>query len=111
MCFMSADFMFGRDGRRPLSRRRFVQGLAAGGVVAGIGWPRSPCALAADSPQYVLAGTSFDLVVSETPVSFTGHTRPAITVNASLPAPTLRWRQGATVELRVTNAIPGTSPR
>ena len=95
-----------------LSRRRFVQGLAAGGALAGSGlWPRSLAALkSADEPR-ILAGTNFDLTIGETPVNFTGRTRPAITVNGSLPAPVLRWRQGTTVELRVTNAIPHSSMR
>src|SRR4029450_8232438 len=64
----------------------------------------------AHEPQ-VLAGNDFDLTVGETPVNFTGRTRPAITVNGSLPPPGLRWRQGTNVELRVRNAIPETSVR
>src|SRR3546814_262784 len=42
----------------------------------------------------------------ETPANFTGVTRTAITVNGSIPAPLLRWREGTTVNLRVTNALP-----
>jgi len=107
---MSSDSVPGFAG--PLSRRRFVQGLAAGGALASSAlWPRSLWALeSADEPQ-VLAGTDFSLTIGETPVNFTGRIRPAITVNGSLPAPVLRWRQGTTVELRVTNAIPHSSVR
>jgi FtsP/CotA-like multicopper oxidase with cupredoxin domain len=57
----------------------------------------------------VLSGTSFDLSIGETPMNFTGRTRPAITVNGSLPAPILRWREGTTVDLRVSNALPANS--
>src|SRR5690606_11933085 len=57
----------------------------------------------------VLSGTEFDLTISETLVNFTGRTRPAITVNGSLPAPLLRWREGTTVNLRVANALPAGS--
>src|SRR5690606_42076253 len=32
--------------------------------------------------------------------------RSAITVNDRLPAPTLRWREGDTVALRVSNRLP-----
>src|SRR5688500_13057100 len=39
-------------------------------------------------------------------MNFTGRTRPAITVNNSIPAPLLRWREGTTVNLRVSNALP-----
>ncbi|HEX5663290.1 MAG TPA: copper resistance system multicopper oxidase [Xanthomonadaceae bacterium] len=92
------------------SRRRFVQGLAAGGAVASLGlWPKAGWALDSPAGQGVLAGTEFDLSIGETPVNFTGRTRPAITVNGSLPAPLLRWREGTTVNLRVTNALPAGS--
>jgi len=107
---MSSDSVPGFAG--PLSRRRFVQGLAAGGALASSAlWPRSLWALeSADEPQ-VLAGTDFSLTIGETPVNFTGRIRPAITVNGSLPAQVLCWRQGTTVELRFTNAIPHSSVR
>jgi CopA family copper-resistance protein len=82
------------------SRRRFVQGLAAGGVVAAFGWPRSGNAAAP-----VLTGSDFDLSIGELPVNFTGRTRIGVAVNGSVPAPTLRWREGTTVELRVSNRL------
>ena len=89
------------------SRRRFVQGLAAGGAIAGFGlWPKSGWALRSPGSSNVLAGTEFDLVIGETPANFTGRTRTAITVNGSIPAPLLRWREGTTVNLRVSNALP-----
>ena len=89
------------------SRRRFVQGLAAGGAIAGLtAWPRVSWALKSPGQQAVLSGTEFDLAIGETLVNFTGRTRPAVTVNGSLPAPLLRWREGTTVNLRVTNALP-----
>ena len=100
---MSARF---EDPRLP-SRRRFVQGLAAAGTIAGLGlWPRRGWALKSAGQPTVLAGTDFDLVIGETPVNITGRARTAITVNGSLPAPLLRWREGTTVELRVRNALP-----
>ncbi|MCP3050701.1 copper resistance system multicopper oxidase [Xanthomonas euvesicatoria pv. allii] len=98
------------EGRRGLSRRRFVQGLAAGGAVASLGlWPKTSWALKGPGQSNVLAGTEFALSIGETPVNFTGRTRPAITVNGSLPAPLLRWREGTTVNLHVTNALPAGS--
>ena len=90
-----------------LSRRRFVQGLAAGGAVAGIaGWPNLSWALKSPGQTEVLAGTDFYLNIGETPVNFTGRSRSAITVNGSVPARTLRWREGDTVNLYVTNTLP-----
>ncbi|WP_242112719.1 copper resistance system multicopper oxidase [Luteimonas aquatica] len=107
---MSSDSFGGADAARLLSRRRFVQGLAAGGTVAGLGlWPKPSWALAGPGQPGTLSGTEFDLAIGETPVNFTGRTRPAITVNGSIPAPLLRWREGTTVHLRVRNALPAGS--
>ncbi len=92
------------------SRRRFVQGLAAGGAVASLGlWPRSAWAVKSAGQPVVLAGTEFELSIGETPMNFTGRTRTAVTVNGSLPAPILRWREGDTVTLRVANRLPAKS--
>jgi CopA family copper-resistance protein len=100
----------GRGAPAHPARRRFVQGLAAGGAVAGLGlWPRASYALQGAGLPSVLAGTQFDLSIGETPMNFTGRARTAITVNGSLPAPLLRWREGTTVNLRVSNALPAHS--
>ncbi len=90
-----------------LSRRRFVQGLALGGVATGLGLHARPLwALKSPGQPEILSGTEFDLVIGETPVNITGRTRPGVTVNGMLPAPVLRWREGDTVNVRVTNALP-----
>jgi CopA family copper-resistance protein len=103
---MSSDLP-GFNGPHQLARRRFVQGLAAGGAVAGLGlWPNSTWALPAAGNANVLTGTEFDLAIGETPMNFTGRARPAITVNGSIPGPILRWREGSTVNLRVSNRLP-----
>ncbi len=52
-----------------------------------------------------MAGTAFALSIGAMPVDITGRRRPAITVNDSLPAPTLRWREGDTVTVRVSNRL------
>lgn len=88
-----------------LSRRRFVQGLALGGVAAASGLWRYDARAAAQATTPVLRGSSQSLQIGRLPVNFTGHTRSAITVNQSLPAPTLRWREGDTVGVRVRNAL------
>ncbi|MCC2597823.1 copper resistance system multicopper oxidase [Pusillimonas sp. MFBS29] len=92
-----------------IPRRRFVQGLVAGGVLLGL----SPFARAAGMQSgrtstgsaAVLSGTEFNLEIGESPVNFTGTPRMATTVNGSLPAPTLRWREGDTVTIRVKNRL------
>jgi CopA family copper-resistance protein len=87
-------------------RRRFVQGLATGGALAGMGlWSPSSWAQAGAARQSVLSGTEFNLEIGESPANFTGAPRIATTVNGMLPAPTLRWREGDRVTLRVTNRL------
>ncbi|MFT4196297.1 MAG: copper resistance system multicopper oxidase [Pseudoxanthomonas sp.] len=92
------------------ARRRFVTGLAVGGAAFGLGLARLPAFAgtpAGFGPAYELRGDTFDLAIGHTPVNFTGRPRQAITVNDSLPAPILRWREGDTVTLRVGNRLPG----
>jgi CopA family copper-resistance protein len=86
-----------------LPRRRFVQGLAAGGALLGL----PPALRAAGAPAGVpeLAGSEFDLVIAPLAVNFTGRPRIATAINGSIPAPTLRWRQGQEVTIRVTNRL------
>ena len=91
-------------------RRKFLQGLVAGGVLLGVPpWLRPTRAQEAagttSGTAEVLSGTEFDLTIAATPVNFTGRPRLATTINGSLPAPTLRWREGDTVTLRVTNRL------
>ena len=86
------------------TRRRFLQGVAAGGVLAafGGGARRATAALA---PPSALAGNELELVIGETEASFTGRASLATVVNGSLPAPLLHWREGDTVTLHVRNAL------
>lgn len=88
------------------SRRTFVKGLAASGLLGGLGLWRTPV-WALNSPGQVneLSGTDFELFIGETPVNFTGQPRTALTINGSLPGPLLRWREGDTVTLRVRNRL------
>jgi len=91
-----------------LSRRRFVQGLAAGGAMLGMGLnPKLSHAemMHARSGPKVLSGTHFDLTYSPQKVNFTGEERFATAINGSVPAPVLRWKEGDTVTLRVNNQL------
>ncbi|MFT0625757.1 copper resistance system multicopper oxidase, partial [Ectopseudomonas guguanensis] len=88
------------------TRRTFVKGLAATGIIGGLGLWRTPV-WAVNSPGQpnVLTGNEFDLFIGETPVNITGAARTAMTINGSLPGPILRWREGETVTLRVRNRL------
>ena len=98
-------------GRSPAvvrpSRRTFVKGMAMGGAVAGLGMWRPAAWAHTDShqPTATLDGTEFDLTIGETLMNLTGSPRSAVTVNGSLPAPILRWREGDTVTVRVSNTL------
>ena len=91
-----------------LPRRRFVKGLALGGVLAAMpsvlqAGELSPHTRSGSAP--VLQGSEIDLVVGQSPVNFTGVTRLATTINGSIPAPTIRLREGDDVTIRVTNRL------
>ena len=85
-----------------LGRRRFIQGIAGAGGLAAVPWPLRHLAAA---PAPVLSGTTFDLAIGKLPVNITGQSRTAIAVNGQIPAPVLRWREGDTVTLNVTNRL------
>jgi len=86
-----------------LSRRAFVQGVAGSALLAGgTRWSSARAAISGA----VLSGTDFELTIGALPVNYTGRPRIATAVNGQVPAPLLRWREGDTVTLRVTNRLP-----
>ena len=91
-----------------VTRRTFVKGLAIGGAAATgmASWPNASFAQGNTPTAWTeLSGTEFDLRIGGTPLNFTGAARTAFTVNGSVPAPTLRWKEGDTVTLRVSNTL------
>ncbi|WP_312842928.1 copper resistance system multicopper oxidase [Stutzerimonas nitrititolerans] len=91
--------------RKP-TRRTFIKGLAATGILGGLGMWRVPVwAVTSPGQANVLTGNDFDLFIGEIPVNITGAARTAMTINGSLPGPILRWREGDTVTLRVRNRL------
>ncbi|MDE2051609.1 MAG: copper resistance system multicopper oxidase [Gammaproteobacteria bacterium] len=99
-----------RGRTSPLTRRRFIEGLAAGTTVASLLPPlsASPARAAGHARSHglpELTGTRFDLSVEPTRVNVTGNPRTATLVNGLMPGPILRWREGDTVTLRVTNRL------
>ena len=85
-----------------LSRRQFVAGLAGSALLSAALIRRSA---AATPGAATLAGTAFELEIGAVEVDFTGRRRSATVVNGRLPGPVLRWREGDSVSLRVTNRL------
>ena len=93
-----------------LGRRRFVKGLSAASMLASLGVISPSLLKAAPSLSVpVLEGPVFDLEIKEVAVNFTGKPRIATAINGSVPAPTLRMREGDTVTIRVSNRMSVTS--
>ena len=83
------------------TRRNFVKTLATGTAALAA----CPHVLAEKAAPRDLRGTKFNLDLDYLPVSFSGKHRLATAINGSLPGPTLRWREGDEVSLRVTNHL------
>lgn len=86
-----------------LTRRGFLAGAGSGlfvlGAARNLSWAQS-------ATQTVLSGTEFKLDIGEIDVNITGNRRRGTVVNGQIPAPLLRWREGDTVTLRVSNRLP-----
>jgi CopA family copper-resistance protein len=92
------------------TRRRFLGGMAASAIVAGTalsakasGEPPSPTKR---RDTLVLEGTEFHLTLDRTVVNVSGEPVLATTINGMLPGPTLKWKEGDTVTIHVTNRLP-----
>jgi CopA family copper-resistance protein len=93
-----------------IARRRLVQGFALSGAAAASGLDFLPSSSRAQNTfsargTQTLSGTEFDLTVGDTPMNFSGRAARATSINGSVPAPILRWREGTTVTIRVHNSL------
>src|SRR5260370_9485149 len=87
-----------------ISRRRFVQGLVAGGVIAGFDLWRWPAlAMRSVVEPAVLTGSPFDLVVDENPVNFTGRSAVTDAIHGANPAPQRHMRPRGAVTISGTH--------
>lgn len=62
-------------------------------------------AVAAVFASSVASAGTYELVVDKTTVNYTGKERTALAINGSIPAPTLRWKEGEEVTIKVTNKL------
>lgn len=92
-----------------LTRRNVLAGGAALGGLAALSplfpaWAQS--GTAGIPPQMpTLSGDELQLTVGHMPYSVGGRTGHAVTVNGTLPAPLLRFREGQNVRIAVTNNL------
>ena len=86
-----------------LTRRRFIQGATAAGVLSLMPWPVRRALALPGAP--VLSGSEFHLEIGRVPVNVTGRPVTATGINGLIPAPILRWREGDIVTLAVTNRV------
>ncbi len=90
-----------------LDRRTLMKAAGGGGLLAAAGllpaWARS--ANNGNIGLSQLSGNNFDLVIGRTPVRIAGKAGTAVTINGTVPAPLLRWKEGETVTLNVTNRL------
>lgn len=63
------------------------------------------CFLMAQFSPSLAKKVEYDLYVRNAPVNFTGVTRPAMTINGSIPGPTLHFTEGDTAVIRVHNMM------
>ncbi|NHN89692.1 copper resistance system multicopper oxidase [Acetobacter conturbans] len=92
--------------RKAVSRRRFVTSTALLGISSVFPHlSRAAPASVASSGMLPEAASSFSLNVEEVPVHIGGEKATSVGINGSMPAPTLRWREGDTVEIQVNNRL------
>jgi CopA family copper-resistance protein len=96
---------------KSFSRRCFIQGATAAGALVYLPLKESQARslqelrFASTRSAPVLSGTEINLEVSEALVNFNGQVKIATAINHSIPAPTLRLKEGDTVTIRVKNRL------
>lgn len=92
--------------RGGLTRRRFVTGIGAGGLLVSL--PRSSHAFSSKASSGIIPpmpSDRWDLKIGHTRISLDGKTMHAPTAGGTVPGPILRWKQGDTVSINVTNTL------
>ena len=107
------------NNKNMLNRRRFLTGsstllgasmLSTLPTIANsaLGANAQNAVVNSDRPDHqvpILTGNEFDLYVSKKPIIVNGKSSMATLINDSLPAPTLKMREGDTVTIRVHNQM------
>ena len=90
---------------KDFDRRQLLRGVSAigGGVALGTllpGWARS-----ATPTLPTLTGPNIDLRIGHSELKVDGRTGHVVTINGTVPGPLLRFKEGQTVRLSVTNDL------
>ncbi len=89
-----------------ISRRNFLKILAnCCGIFASLAYIKPAKAKAHAQAIPKLSGTEFNLTIANTLVNITGEERLATTINGTIPGPTLHWKEGDTVTIKVKNLL------
>lgn len=92
--------------RGGLTRRRFVTGMGAGGLMAALPHPaRSASAVLPAGLIPAEPSATWDLRVGRTHIEIDHKALNAPCIGGTVPGPVLRWRQGDTVAVNVTNTL------
>ena len=93
---------------KSISRRTFVKGaISSGMALSGVTLNADTNEIKTTLRQKTteLSGTKFHLSIDKTLVNVTGKISYATAVNAMVQGPTLRWKEGDTITLHVTNNL------
>jgi CopA family copper-resistance protein len=80
------------------TRRRALQ-LLGGSVAAGVGW------VYAGRRSFASADAQFRLEIEEARITVDGVSSRAVSMGGSVPAPTLKWREGQEVVVHAVNRL------
>jgi len=87
-----------------IDRRTFVKGVVVSSLVATLPLKAKEPKPSMDS-NHDLYGTEFSLIIGKTAVNLTGTPAMATTVNGQISGPTLHFREGETVTIKVYNDL------
>ena len=95
-----------------LSRRQFMGTAAGAAFVTGLqmslplpAWAKPPAVLDENGIGHIAPQTRYDLNIGYSPLTINGRTAKATTVNGTVPAPLIRWREGDRIRMNVTNSL------
>ena len=87
-----------------MNRRKFLQTTAAFGLVA-IMPAKAIAGIGEQMPTTILKGPVFNLHIKYTRVNISDKSVIAKTINDMIPGPTLYWKKGEIVTIKVTNHL------